>query len=365
MVSVGLSINSRVYSGRFYRPGFSLIEMVVSLAVMSILMVAMGSVIMLATNAGPKSASAYSATISQVHDVDRLLDELAYADSFSILGLNEISFTVPDRDGNLIPETIRYRWSGVVGSPLYRFENGGGAQVVFDAVKMFDLEYIYDKVTEVGVPVETESAEQLLTSYSAGGAFETGVTSADWIGMSILPSLPVGADSWAVTRAFVALRPVGNFTGELRAQLQLTTSTGTPSGIIIDEQPLFESTMVDAYTWHEFKFTQARGLSPTERLCLVLQRVSGGTAAAALYNNGFAYNKKHWLVYTNDSGATWYNYTDLRLMYYVYGTVTTVTTPTVTRTFLRRVGVKLIADETNPQAADVAVRIINAPEVVP
>lgn len=363
MGSDGRFNHTGVYSGRAIRPGFSLIEMVVSLGVLSILMVALGSVMMVATSAGPKSASAYSATISQVHDVDRLLDELAYADSFDVMDLNEIRFTVPDRDGDSIPETIRYRWSGVQGDPLYRRENGGGAQIVFDSIRTFELEYIYDEVTEAGVPIETESSEQVLNAFTRDGFTEFRIEASSWIGMSIRPSLPPEADSWTVTRVLVALRSVGTVDGELRVQLQLPTPSGTPSGIIIDEQPLFESALIDSYTWHEFIFTEAHGLSPGDRLCLVLQHASGITAAATLYEFVAKYDEQHWMVHTTDSGANWTSRDYHRIPYYVYGTFTTVVTPMVTRTYLRRVGLKLTADETNATTVDTAVRIMNAPEV--
>ena len=54
-----------------------------------------------------------------------LLADLEFALAFSEKTDHALTFTVPDRDGDFISETIRYAWSGTPGDPLTRQYNGG------------------------------------------------------------------------------------------------------------------------------------------------------------------------------------------------------------------------------------------------
>ena len=88
-----------------HRCGFSLVELVTSLAIISILMVAMGSAIVIATRGLPDPNSPFAQTMDAAQVVGQIADEVAYATSVTEASATTIEFTV-DRHGT--PATIRY-----------------------------------------------------------------------------------------------------------------------------------------------------------------------------------------------------------------------------------------------------------------
>src|SRR5690349_22532054 len=86
---------------------FTLIEMLISLAIMALIAAALGSTIVLASRALDQQAGPGATTVAARRATDRLLGELAGATAFSERTATAVTFTVPDRDGDGAPETIR------------------------------------------------------------------------------------------------------------------------------------------------------------------------------------------------------------------------------------------------------------------
>ena len=127
----------------FRRPaGFSLMEVLLSTTILGIIFGVMGSVMLLARRNMAIGAVA-SDEISGGNAVARQIStELAVATTVTERTANSITFTVPDRNGDASPETIRYAWSGVAGAPLTRSYNGSTAVTVAQNVYYFNLDYI-------------------------------------------------------------------------------------------------------------------------------------------------------------------------------------------------------------------------------
>lgn len=83
------------------------------------------------------SASRQSSIASEV--LGELSADLALARSFSERTATAVTFDVPDRDGDLHPETIRYAWSGTAGDPLTYQYNGGTKFTIATDVQSLDL----------------------------------------------------------------------------------------------------------------------------------------------------------------------------------------------------------------------------------
>src|SRR5687768_7307632 len=84
---------------------FTLIEMLISLSVMAIIMAALGSTIVLASRALDHEAGPGAATVAARRVTDRMLAELGAATSFAERSATAVAFTVPDRDGDGLPES--------------------------------------------------------------------------------------------------------------------------------------------------------------------------------------------------------------------------------------------------------------------
>src|ERR1051325_4118910 len=105
--------------------GYTLIEMVLALGILAIILVAAESAVVLSAKAIPDGRGPAAAAISGERAQDLMTSELMTAVGVTEQTANAITFTVPDRNGDSVAETIRYAWTGTAGDPLTRQYNGG------------------------------------------------------------------------------------------------------------------------------------------------------------------------------------------------------------------------------------------------
>lgn len=124
------------------RRGLTLVELVVSMTIMTILMGAMASVLVVASHAVPDGRSPMEKKTQAADVLDQIAGELFYATSITEETEIAVTFTVADRNhGDPGPETIRYAWSGTAGDPLTRQYNGGSIITVCEGVQVFSLQF--------------------------------------------------------------------------------------------------------------------------------------------------------------------------------------------------------------------------------
>ena len=110
--------------GRSWQRGFSLIESVTALAIASVILAALGSVLAMSLKAFPRPEADPSADAAALQDVEVWLkDDLGSATSIVSSSATMLEFRVADRDKDELPETVRYWWSGG-GERLTRTING-------------------------------------------------------------------------------------------------------------------------------------------------------------------------------------------------------------------------------------------------
>jgi len=138
---------------------FTLVELVTAMAVASVLFLALGNAVYIATKALPSKDDPLTSSLQTVQALDQIAGEIESAVYVSQISPTSIAFTVADRDGDGIPERISYSWSGVAGDPLVRTYNGTTWSVV-DSVGVFNLVPSYRYVSESypGPGVEDASA---------------------------------------------------------------------------------------------------------------------------------------------------------------------------------------------------------------
>ena len=124
------------------RPGVSLVELVLSMVVMTILLAGMSSAMVLASRAVPDLETPLKAMADGYHAADGLAGELFAAQTITFRSATVVEFTVDDRaDADTNPEIIRYSWGGTAGQPLTRQYNNGTIGTVLENVYQFDLRY--------------------------------------------------------------------------------------------------------------------------------------------------------------------------------------------------------------------------------
>ena len=139
------------HRGSARRKGLTLVELLVSVAITSILMVTIASAMLIATKALPDSSRPASQIIAASQAVEQISAELKYAIGFTEQDANSVEFTVADRNSDEVAETIRYDWSGVSGDSLTRQYNGGSLVDIIEDVHQFDLTYQLTTIGETAV----------------------------------------------------------------------------------------------------------------------------------------------------------------------------------------------------------------------
>src|SRR3954470_11950776 len=96
--------------------GFTMVETVVSMAIIAIVLLACGSVLVLAARVMSSSASGTAAQADAGQTVaPQIAAGLRMAPSYSERTGNAVTFTVPDRNGDGQHDTLRYAWYGAGG----------------------------------------------------------------------------------------------------------------------------------------------------------------------------------------------------------------------------------------------------------
>lgn len=142
--------------------GQTLIELVMAMSAVSVLLAGLGSAVIVSAKAlRPESLSTYKqAAVTGVEQ--ELIADFRLATSFAERTDKAATFTVPDRDGDGIPETLRYAWSGLAGDPLTFSLNGGTAQTIASDIRSFSLSYITQSIPGAMLPAEQDGSRILL-----------------------------------------------------------------------------------------------------------------------------------------------------------------------------------------------------------
>jgi prepilin-type N-terminal cleavage/methylation domain-containing protein len=348
---------------RHRRPtGYTLVELVTALAIVSVLILGMGSAMLVASRAADPD-NRPGAVHTTAEAAARLARDLAFATTFTERSALAVTFTVADRTGDAAPETIRYAWAGSAGDPLTRQYNGNTAETVLDDVRELALAYDIKTVTETPSATRTESGEVLLSARTTpADPKDFAVKEKEWVGQYFKPTLPGDAVSWRVTRVLVKSRIHGAAKGIAGVQLRLPDGSTKPSTTVLEQCAMYEYRLTDGYLWQEFDFSNAAGLSPSRGLCLtVICFLKDADICDIQYDNAAADGG---MRKANSGEGSWSTEPGKSLLYAVYGTVTTGTTPDpVTRKWLRGVRLRLRAGPDPSTAVETGTAVYNVPEV--
>jgi hypothetical protein len=345
-------------------PAFTLVEIVLSLSIATILLLAMQSSIMVASRAIPDGRSVASRIVAGAPPLAALSSDLFGTTSVTEMSATAITFTVPDRSGDGNPETIRYAWSGKAGDPLTRQYNGGAVANVIPALQSFAL--AYDKRQVQAPTTYTTSAETILSSYTGGSSSYSDQSSA-WPAQYITPSFPVTPTTWSVTRVTVQAKLGSSTAGQAFVQIRPVDAGGLPTSTILDQQTLLGTALTSAYGWQQFTFNSATGLSPSQSIALVIQWGADTTACNVAYSNGGLLGGLLGGLFgggnmEQSNGSSWSGMSGCNLNHYVYGTYTTPNPPGYNY-FLKDVRCNIQLTSEASTQLNTTIRIVNEPQV--
>jgi type II secretory pathway pseudopilin PulG len=308
------------------RRAFTLVEVIVSTVSASVLLVSFTATLFISSRAFNNNSRSVVRRAAAANVMADITADLHQAIRFTERTTpNAVTFTVPDRNGDAVPDTIRYAWSGVPGASLTYSFNGGTAVPVVDNVQNFNLAYLTRRMGPDPPPPSNESAEMLLKSHDdapGGNFYSFQLTSGLSTGVYFFPNLPAGTQSWRVTRIRLRARASGNTNGIFKIQMRTADAQLLPTATILDELTAYESSLQPNFTWFEYQFGGLSDLNPTKGLVIVVDPVSGtGQLANFEYEDDIANTPNtHWLKYNGGQG--WQVQTG-EMRFEVYGTVTT------------------------------------------
>ena len=310
----------------------TLVELVTSLGIFSVLVLAMGSTILIATRALEISAAGAAPTQGSV--ASRIAADFQTALAFTERDKAIATFTVPDRDGDGLPETLRYFWSGTPGDPITLSYNGGTPMTIAEDVHRFNLSYLLRTTAPALDPAEQEqeSEEMVLIFHDDAprGQFRSrNLRSGQLSAQYFDPTLPTNVVSWKVTRVSVRLLGAFGSGADVLVQVRPANAAQKPAAQILEEASVPVSSLPSVWTWVDFNFASLPDLDPDAGYCVVV------TSTLPEYSGGLQHERggdpmtpdTHWMT-SDDGGASWtdpVNNKDMR--FYVHGTVTTLGDP--------------------------------------
>jgi hypothetical protein len=308
--------------------------MTVSLALVSLIMAACGSMIFVAAKAMANDKNNVgSDAVAARAAADQIMDDLKMATAVTEQTATAVTMTVPDRDGDGQPETIRYSWSGTPGDPLLRTYNARPAGTVAGNVRALNFTYL---AKQVGKPPPVESSEQVLgTHNSAVTANYVGssLTSTSGAAETFAPTFPSNPVAWKLTRCRVMVRRNGVSTGTVTVGVKYADAAKKPTGAALcSGTALILNVLGSGYNWVDVAFTTTPTLDVSKNACLVVTFAPlVGSPGGTLYADGASADTAVAFATSTDGGSTWATPVTTSAMQYVaWGTITTQDPQTLT-----------------------------------
>lgn len=142
------------------RSAFTLVELMIAILLSAILIGSLTSVVLVSSKTLQLQESTVAKSSRSAVLINQIKSELKLALEFKISDADEVEFTVGDRDGDSLPEKIRYLWTagGELKKKVTLSSSPGGATevTIAEGVSIFSLDYL---TRTVGNPIVDEPGE--------------------------------------------------------------------------------------------------------------------------------------------------------------------------------------------------------------
>lgn len=336
---------------------FTLVELVMSLAVTSILIAALGSAVVLISRTFDPQAAVGARQSSASRVLDQISCELLCAISIEVAEPRDLSFTLM-RAG--APVSVRYTWTGVDAAPLLRTFDGQPAVAILNSVSEWRL--VYDTVSITADPPPLEGGEVVVVQEddtTSTGTGSHGVAIDYYPVEMFFPNLGADTTSWRPTRVKFMGRRQGNGNGVFEVVLhEVDAATQTPARRIEGVSVLESDLVADA--WHEVVFTTNEQLDPTVQFAVSFEPISGtGVMGKIDYGTGSTFTPATKLV-EHDTGS-WTELVGLDLKVWLFAVPTVPDLDPPPSSDARLTAVSLTLGETPDSTLQTRVNTFNYP----
>lgn len=348
--------------------GFTLMELVISLAASAVLLAGMASAIMIASRALPGSEQELDAEVQALLALEQLATEIAGAIAVPERTARALTLIVPDRNDDSHDEVIRYTWDGQTGSPLLRTYNGGKARAVLTRLGAFTFRYEVQTIQLAELSLEeTQSAELSLAAVDTTHSLaDQDIAVNRWHGQFFRPTFVdvSNVESWRLSRIFLRVRRSGWATGESWVEVFRADAQNRPTGAVLARGRLEEYGLTSSFVWREVPLTMTAELAPWEGVCIVVRPRLNSPTGRLRYTTQQQATPVVTRLWSDTGGYTWQAYSGESLLFVARGWVTTLepAAPT-TRQKLVRIGVLVQLEGMTRPVVEVAFPLLNPPEV--
>jgi prepilin-type N-terminal cleavage/methylation domain-containing protein len=271
------------FHARRPRRGFTLVEMVMSLLVLAIVTTAAGGLIVLSARIWPgraleRGAPALGPALSQ------FAEDLGQAVTVEGVAGNWIRFTVPDRDGDGVPERIVYSWSGTPGAPLRRHLSGYSSTAVTGPLDHFQLTAASRVETPAASGALVKTGGVTLFESTAGGTGDVAISATSAWGQVFVPVLPADAVTWGIDQVRLRVRSSFSVNDAFRVRVYSVNALGLPGAAVLADVVVQESALSSTMGWFDVPVS-VTGLAPGTALAVCVLHASGTGESCRLSAN--------------------------------------------------------------------------------
>ena len=352
------------------RRGVTLLELMVSLPTATILIGAMAACVTLMMRAKSQDETLFRSAYDLSQAATQIASDLESATAHVSSSATHMEFVVPDRNGDGLPEQMRYEWSGTIGANankiLWKY-NQQPLEVLFEDVGEFSLQ---KNTTSVPVTVSNHlfSERAVLKSVNAfpGVAFrEQAINASNSIGQYFIPDISGSGIKWDLGTVRIMVRAAdANKDGILCVRVMRSDTTSKlPVLPILAEVMIAESRLGPTYQWLNIPIAPVSWQSQGAPLCITLSYGggSGDVAFVQFVENGTGMPSNANLVSSANGGVTWTASTNSRgLRFYAYGFYDGFSGQ---RAFLSSVDLKLGSSRLTTRKIETSARLLALPEI--
>lgn len=359
--------------------GYSLVELAITLPTVAILTLGMSAAVLVSVRSIPQPGSLITANTEATRVLERLERDLRCAVEILRQEDREIRFRVPDRNGDGQPETIRYWWSGVSGTPVFRQVNAHAAEILLGQTANFELEYQTEDVSRQQVQREVvTSQEVLLSSDEAWGVLSTlqtmNINRNSWAApvFTLASQIPLDCSRLRFTRAVVTCRR--NSVGTISVGLYRVADGLIPRlPIPVGSRVSFNTNQLPPNTWQSRSIPLSSDAwvdDGCRRFALLISSTAANTPLQLrLKSSIFApRNDRSTLRWTSNQGTSWQpdssNWHQRDLFFEIYGHYERTIVSQVTETTENVRSIRVILNSATNQGVriDASIGLLNQPE---
>ncbi len=295
----------------------SLIELVMSLTIISLIASAVGSAVIVAAKANPSKTSPQATLMDDSRALAIIAEDLSVAKYITAGTDKSVTLIVADRTGDAIPDRLQYAWSGTVGDPLTVQLNSQSPTVVVASAQSFGLAYETQVVTkQVPAPL-TYEAESVIASFElTAGSANADVSSTNAYGQVMTPALSAAAVGFLPTRVEFYARSSAPSDGASLVELR-DAENSKPGATRYANATLSESALSSSFAWSNVALLPEMSYVPAgQPITLTVKQSSGNNTVARLSSN---LSVPAGLLSSSNGGSSWSNSLLNSLLYRLYG----------------------------------------------